>query len=161
LASASTSDEALELTAGQARQELDQLADVGTSNMASLKGSWIAQVSSKCEGIRVDILPGWQPDGVTDIAHVTAQEILAFHLALGDRFGAITVRPSALGTSRDVSTSGPCQGKPIWASIVPVPFPDAATANDWCDSHQPPQDECEARLVAAPGSGGSKTVARS
>ncbi|MDQ1250022.1 MAG: hypothetical protein QG597_4399 [Actinomycetota bacterium] len=160
-ASASTSDEALGLSTLQARQELGHLADDGASNLAPLAGSWVAQVSSKCEGIRVDIEPGWQPDGTKDVASVTAQQILAFHLALNARFGAITVRPTALGTSRDVATRGVCRGKVAWTSIVPNPFHDSAAANAWCDTYQPPRDECQARLVAAPGSGHTQTVGRS
>jgi hypothetical protein len=80
-------------------------------------------------GIPVDIQPNWIPDGIIDTPSVTIQQILAFHLSLHSRFGALTVRQTQVGIAGDTATSGACANQIVWFSIVPNPFTSADQAN--------------------------------
>jgi hypothetical protein len=143
--------DALTLTDQQAVDELTLEADEATSVVSVVQGAWVPQVSSKCVGISVDIGPNWMPDGADDTAHVTIQQILAFHLGMHGRFSAVTVRPTQVGIRNDRATSGACSGQMIWMSIVPQRYGSAADANAWCVANVPPVKECAARYVAGPG----------
>lgn len=156
----SNPDDALTLSIESARENLASLAVEGSHVLGPLRGSWVPQVSSKCEGIAVDIQPNWMPDGVVDTAHVTAEQILGFHLAMGGRFNAITALQSVVGSQRDAPGSGPCVGQSIWVSIVPLSFLDPVSVNAWCDGNRLPVHECAARLIADPGSGKTRVVVR-
>jgi serine/threonine kinase PknH len=145
-------DDALALTDQQALAELSQEADESiVVPVPVLQGTWVPQVSSKCVGIPVDIGPDWFPDGTDDTPHISIQQLLAFHLSMHGRFGAVTVRPTQVGVRYDRATSGPCSGQQIWMSIVPRSYPDAAGANAWCAENSLPVKECAARYVAGPG----------
>jgi hypothetical protein len=146
-----TPDQALTLTDQQAVTELNLEGTESAPQLATLAGSWVPQVSSKCVGVRVDIQPSWVPDGVDDTEHVTIQQVLAFHLSLHGRFGALTVHPTQVGVTSDRATAGPCAGQDIWTSIVPQSFGSAADANAWCAVNVAPVRECAARYVARPG----------
>ena len=146
-----TPADALALTDGQAATELGTQADENAPAVAALAGSWVPQVDGKCVGVKVDIEPSFVPDGTPETPHVTIQQILAFHLSLHSRFGALTVRQSQLGIGADTATSGPCAGLVIWNSVVPKTFGTAQDANAWCDANVPPVNECLARYVARPG----------
>lgn len=148
-------DSALDLTASQAAGQLLAESKASTSLLRPLTGSWVSQVSSKCVGIPVDVEPDWTADGVTDIRSVTVQQILAFNLSLGQRFGAITTRPTQIGISTDRPGSGPCKGKIVWMSVVPnLSTQDEAT--QWCEMNVPIVHECEARLVATAKAGSKR-----
>jgi hypothetical protein len=146
-----TPDQALTLTGQQALDELLLEATEAASQVATLAGTWVPQVSSKCVGVSVDIAPDWFPDGVDDTPHVTAQQMLAFHLSLHSRFGAVTLLPTQVGVLRDQATAGPCLGQTVWMSIVAQQFGSAADANAWCEVNMPPVRECGARYVARTG----------
>jgi hypothetical protein len=142
---------AMQLTDVQATAELGLLVDEDRTRVDALTGTWVAQLSSKCVGTRVDIEPDWVPDGTPETPHVTARQVLAFHLSLRDRFGAIAARPTALGIATDAPSSGACAGRRVWMSILPESYPTAADANAWCDVNVRPVHECQARYVAFPG----------
>jgi hypothetical protein len=144
-------DDALALTSAQAITELTTESNEDASVVDALRGTWVPQVDGKCVGIPVDIQPNWIPDGTIDTPSVTIQEILAFHLSLHSRFGALTVRQTQVGLASDTATSGPCANEIVWFSIVPKPFTSADQANSWCDQNVPPVHECSARYVARPG----------
>jgi hypothetical protein len=146
-----TPDQALLLTDQQALDELTLETGEAAQPVAALAGTWVPQVSTKCVGVTADIGPGWFPDGTDDTPHVTIQQILAFHLSMHNRFGALTVRPTQLGVASDSATSGPCANLVLWSSVVPQSFPSAAAANAWCAVNVPPVRECAARYVARPG----------
>lgn len=143
--------DALTLTDQQAVDELTLEADEAASALSAVQGGWVPQVSSKCVGISVDIAPNWMPDGTTETAHVTIQQILAFHLSMHATFNAVTVRPTQVGIRGDRATSGACGGQMIWMSVVPQRYGSAADANAWCATNVPPVKECAARFVAGPG----------
>ncbi|GAA1740318.1 hypothetical protein [Luedemannella helvata] len=146
-----TPEQALTLTDQQAMDELHLEMNESASQVAGLVGTWVPQVSSKCVGISVDIGPDWVADGVDETVHVTLQQIVAFHISLHNRFGAVTLLPTQAGIPRNQATSGPCAGETTWMSIVPQRFADADGANAWCDVNVPPVRECAARYVAGPG----------
>jgi hypothetical protein len=143
--------DALALTDTQAATELGTEADEDGPAIAVLAGSWVPQVDGKCVGVAVDIQPSFVPDGTPDTPHVTVQQILAFHLSLHQRFGALTARQSQLGIGADTATSGPCAGQLIWNSVVPRTFGTSQEAIAWCDANVPPVHECLARYVARHG----------
>ena len=142
--------QALKLTAAQATAELNREADEDGQQVAALAGHWVPQVSGKCVGLNVDIEPNWVPDGKLDTPHVTVQQILAMHLALHQRFEALTARPSQLGDP-DIPPSGPCAGRTLWHSVVTTTFDSDTKANTWCDAHGLPVHECLARYVPKDG----------
>lgn len=151
---------ALALSADTAASQLAKNATRGNPSMDRLRNAWVPQLSSKCTGIPVDIGPNWVPDGTAEVRKVTAQQILAYQLTLTERFGAVTITPKAIGIARDKPTTGVCKGKITWMSIFPTRFSDASSANAWCARQGWPVGECQARLVAAPGSGASRAVPR-
>ena len=142
--------QALKLMATQATAELNREADEDGQQVAALAGHWVPQVSGKCVGLNVDIEPNWVPDGKLDTPHVTVQQILAMHLALHQRFEALTARPSQLGDP-DIPATGPCAGRTLWHSVVTTTFDSDTKANAWCDAHGLPVRECLARYVPKPG----------
>ncbi len=144
-------DLALGLTDAAALGELELQSRDGAPVVAGLAGSWVPQLSFKCPGLRVDLGPNWVPDGVDDTDRVTVQQILAFHLGLRQRFGALTVHPTQLGMTADRGTSGACARQTIWMSVVPQAFGSAQAAKNWCDANALPARECSARYVARPG----------
>jgi hypothetical protein len=154
-----TPDEAMTLNEKASSAELELEADESDPSITGLYGSWVPQASSKCVGGPADIEPGWVPDGSVETAHITMPQIVAFHLALHDRFGALTVRQTQLGISHNRPRTGACAGELVWVSIVPKTFSSAPQANRWCAQHVRPKAECQARYVSATP-GGSKTVAR-
>ncbi|MEV6527250.1 hypothetical protein AB0M43_35505 [Longispora sp. NPDC051575] len=143
--------DAQSLADADAGSELARKADESSRQVAGLVGTWVAQVSGKCVGVAADIGTDWFPDGTDDTARITVQQILGYHLAMGQRFGAVTVRPTQLGIPSDSATSGPCTGQPIWMSVVPRGYATPAEANAWCAANIAPVRECEARYVAPPG----------
>jgi hypothetical protein len=142
-------DGAMALTDKQATAELNREADEDGDVVAGLAGHWVPQVDGKCVGLTVDIQPSWAPDGKPDTPSVTVQQILAYHLALHQRFEALTARPSQVGDP-DVPTSGPCAGHSLWYSVVTTTFDSDTAANAWCDAHGLPVHECLARYVPKP-----------
>ncbi len=146
--------QALNLTASEARAQLKTHRQSDRSTLDSLLYSWAPQVSSKCEGLdNVDLRPGWFPDGRADTSNLTAQQILGFHLSLADRDGALLI------TDRDVGDrmvySG-CSGKTMWMALIPRSFRSAAAANRWCDRNGYPVGECAARYIVDEGESGAK-----
>jgi hypothetical protein len=122
-----------------------------------LAGGRSPQVSSKCPGLDVDIAPDWTPDGRVETEDVSAAQILALHIALEQRYGALTTTASDLG-----STSSPraCAGRPLWVSIVPERFEASEDALTWCDRQRIPVDECGARHVVPRGRSGTELKLR-
>jgi hypothetical protein len=139
------------LDEADATAELRRQAGADAGQVVALAGTWVPQVSSKCAGVRVDIGPGWKPDGRPETASVTTAQIAAFHASLRDRFGALTARPTAVGIDKDKGTRGGCAGLPVWLSLVPQSFADPASANAWCDANEVPVRECGARFIAPDG----------
>lgn len=142
--------QALALSAAGAEWELDRQTSENAAAAADLRGAWVPQVSSKCVGVKADIGPDWTPDGRAETSAITVQQILAFNLALADRFGAVTVRQADLGITEG-SAAGACTGKKVWMSIVPDSYSSPIDANAWCAQHVPLKGECFARYVARPG----------
>jgi len=147
---------ALDETDAKAKLRRQAAKDAG--QVAALAGTWVPQVSSKCAGVKVDIGPGWEPDGRAETSSVTMAQIAAFHASLRDRFGALTARPTTIGIKKDKGTRGACAGLPVWLSLVPQSFGNPASANAWCDANEVPVHECGARSVV-PG-GTSRFVGR-
>jgi hypothetical protein len=152
-----TPDDAAQLDEATARVLLDERVSNGRSGVAALANSWSPQISSKCEGLGVDIGPAWWPDGQVDTPSVTEAQILAFHLALEQRFEAVTTTAQELSVDRTASS---CAGLPIWVSLAPLPFTTAGEANSWCDAQGLPVDECGARYVVPQGTSGTRFVPR-
>jgi hypothetical protein len=144
-------EQALTLTDQEALDELNRQITNDASQVASFAGAWLPQVSSKCVGISVDIGPQWIPDGVDDTAQVSLQQILAFHIAVHNRFNAVLLLPTQAGLPRDQASAGPCAGSMVWMSAVPSRFATAADANAWCTVNVTPVRECGARYFAGPG----------
>lgn len=142
-------DEALDLLRGG--------AEAHSGFVAALAGSWVPQVSSKCRGLTVDIGPEWFPDGEPETVSVSDSQILAFHLALFDRHGALMTTAQLLGSQSIPAT---CSADSLFVSLVPIEFPSAAQANDWCGAQGYPPGECGARLVLEPGAEGTRYVAQ-
>lgn len=152
-ATAGTPDDALALPEAAAGSQLEAMTTRDAQVVGGLAGSWVPQVSSKCSGLRVDLGPGWQPDGVADTDAVTTPQILALHLSQSSRFGAVTTTAAALG-SRSVPKQ--CRGKPLWVSLVPQAYSSSDRALAWCSASAYPAGECGARLVVAPGEPGTR-----
>ena len=144
-------DGALALSDQAATTQLEQDAESGRGTMQTLQGKWVPQVDGKCVGVAVDIGPAWVPDGTIDTQSVTIQQILGFHISLRNRFGAVTAYQTEVGVASQTATSGACQGKIVWFSVVPQGFASPDDANNWCGVNVPPVKECEARYVARPG----------
>lgn len=160
VAAPTSPEEAETLTEEEAIAQLSRHAEEDGPGIRSLRGFWVPQVSSKCAGVPVDIEPDYVPDGVPDVQHVSAPQILALHLQLADRFDALTSLPTTAGIVSDRPLEGACQGELVWMSVVPQVYGTAAAANSWCDANVPPVDECLARFVSPPG-GESVAVERS
>jgi len=152
-----TPAEALTLSTTQAATGLDWLVDRDRPAVADLADSWVPQVSSKCAGLTVDLGPGYQPDGIVDTTGVTEPQILALHVALSQRYGAVTTTPEILGIKRSPSV---CKGQPLWISLVPQRQPSAQRALQWCADAGFPVQECAARWVVPPGATGTRVVNR-
>lgn len=155
---AQTPGQAMRLSPAQARTQLRQRRKTDIHSLGPLQYEWSPQVSSKCEGLdNVDLGPGWFANGSPETDNLRAQQILAFHLSLSDRDGALLV------TDRDVGVrtiySG-CGGNPMWMAIVPKSFASATAANRWCDRNGYTLDECAARYVVPRGESGSEVVWR-
>lgn len=153
-----TPAQAMALTAGEAREELRKKRKVDRHDLDSLAYVWAPQVSSKCEGLdNVDLKPHWFADGDPETDNLTAQQILAYHLALASRDDALMVIDRDVG----VRTTYPgCQGNPMWMALVPRSFASAASANRWCDRNGYTLGECAARYVVPSGKSGSRVVWR-
>jgi hypothetical protein len=146
------------LTAKQATAELDREADENKAPLAALAGHWVPQVDGKCVGMNnVDIQPNWQPNGTPDTQNVSVQQILAFHLALHQRFNALTARPVELAEPA-TARGGECAGRALWYSVVTsTAYNTDAQANAWCDANLIPVNECLARYVPRPGEAAKTT----
>jgi hypothetical protein len=154
-----TPEDALGVSDQQATDELFALASRQHAEVRSYAGHWVPQVSGKCVGLTADLGPDWFPDGVDDSSDITAQQILAFHLSMDQRFRALLVEPVTMGIASNEATTGPCQARRVWMSIVPRAFDSGEAANAWCDINVPPVRECLARYVAR-GSETSKSMVR-
>lgn len=142
------------LTAKEARAQLESNRQNDKPELATVRYSWVPQVSSKCEGLdNVDLHPSWRPDGRPDTDSLAAQEILAFHLALANRDGALMVTDRDVGDRMNLAA---CAGKTMWMAVVPKPFRSANGANAWCDRNGYPVGECAARWVVKPGRSGAE-----
>lgn len=151
---AETPQQAIRLSTGESRSQLRQRQRRDRSQLTSLRNSWAPQVSSKCEGLDdVDLGPGWFPDGNPDTDRLTAQKILAFHLSLAGRDGALTVTDKDVG---DRMVFAACAGRTMWMAMIPRSFRSAEAANRWCDNQGYPIGECAARYVVAPGRSGAE-----
>ncbi len=151
---AETPQQAIRLSARESRSQLRQRQLRDRSQLTSLRNSWAPQVSSKCEGLNnVDIGPGWFPDGNPDTDRLTAQKILAFHLSMARRDGALTVTDKDVG---DRMVFAACAGNTMWMAMIPRSFRSAEAANRWCDNQGYPSGECAARYVVAPGRSGAE-----
>jgi hypothetical protein len=148
-------DDAVNLDAGQAAGLLDEAVERNRAAVTALAGSWVPQVSSKCPGLTVDLGPGFAPDGVPDTDSVTPAQILGLHLALAERYGAITTTAADLG-SRSVPAR--CAGQQLWVSLVPSRYSSSDGPLAWCSDHGFPAGECGARAVMAPGEPGTQLV---
>ena len=142
-------------TATQARQWLRKwTAQTDANELRTQRGDWVAQLSSKCTGLTVDIEDGI-PDGTQDTSNVSVQQILGFHLNLRDDLSAVTTEWSSLS---DRSTTGPCAGKSVWISFIPRGYPSAGMALDLCDANDFPYGVCAARYIAADSSEDTEMV---
>lgn len=153
-----TPESALTLSTAKATRMLDGLVVRDRRAAAGLAGSWVPQVSSKCTGLDVDLEPDFTPDGISETPDVTVQQILAFHVALQNRYQAITTTADELGV--DPPTSGGCVGKVLWVALVSQQFATGESANAWCDRMGIDVDECLARKVVPPGEGGTEILSR-
>jgi hypothetical protein len=149
---------ALRLTSAEATFRLGSAARRDRSAVAGLSGWWVPQVSSKCAGLDVDLGPNFQPDGVLDTYNVSEQQILALHLALGERYSAVTTTAADLGVSSLLPSA--CSSRTLWVSLVPRRFPTGTDALTWCDQESIPVGECGARLVKPPGVPGTRLMLR-
>lgn len=151
---AKTPQQAIRLSTGESRSQLRQRQRRDRSQLTALRNSWAPQVSSKCEGLdNVDLGPGWFPDGNPDTDRLTAQKILAFHLSLAGRDGALTVTDKDVG---DRMVFAACAGRTMWMAMIPRSFRSAEAANRWCENHSYPIGECAARYVVGPGRSGAE-----
>lgn len=151
---ATTPQQAMALSSRQARMQLETNRQNDKRATADLRYSWVPQVSSKCEGLdNVDIKPSWFPNGSPDTYGLSAQQILAFHLALANRDGALMVTDRDVGDRMVLSV---CAGETMWMAIIPKSFNSADAANAWCDRHGYPLGECAARWVVTPGKSGAE-----
>ena len=151
-----TPDAALQLTPDQAAGQLEAMRQRDLSARDSLDDAWIPQLSSKCVGLAVDIGPGWFPDGFAEVSSVTTEQILAYHLALQQRHGALTVARADVSTSAE----GVCQDRAMWVSLAPVRFTSADGALGWCADQGYNADECAARYLVARGESGTELKLR-
>ncbi len=125
----------------QAVADQDAVLDLPT-------GTWVPQVSSKCEGLgQADLLDARSgrmgyPDGVAEPypAGLTEEQIDAFHEELAARFGDVMLVSEG-------ASEGLCSGRTIWTSLVADPATSAAGADAWCDAAGLPDAECAARAV--------------
>lgn len=146
---------ALALTKGQARSQLAQVRSQDLSRLDALYYSWVPQLSSKCEGWTVDVKPDWSPDGVAETKNVSAQQILAFHTALAQRYDAVLVKDTDIGRGG----SPQCEGS-IWLALGSQTFSSGSAANRWCDRQGFPVGECYARRVVPAGEPGGHSKQR-
>lgn len=149
-----TPQQATKLTPSEARSQLKDRRQTDRYDLDAVRYSWAPQVSSKCEGLdNVDLKPAWFPDGRSDTSNLTAQQILAFHLSLANRDGALLVTDKDVG---DRMVFSGCSGRTMWMAVIPKSFGSATAANRWCDRNGYPAGECAARYVVDAGDSGAK-----
>lgn len=149
-----TPQQAMKLTSSEARSQLKDHRRTDRYDLDAVRYSWAPQVSSKCEGLdNADLKPAWFPDGRSDTSHLTAQQILAFHLSLASRDGALLVIDKDVG---DRMVFSGCSGRTMWMAVIPKSFGSATGANRWCDRNGYPAGECAARYVVDAGDSGAK-----
>lgn len=150
---AQTPYQALELSEDEALEHLREARDNDRSEYEDLVGNWVPQVSSKCVGLnQIDMRgpDGFFPDGHAETKDPGNAQILAFHLAMQERYGVVTA------LWEDVSPRTPNYGfcdhpELMWHAFAKERFGSAAAANRWCDDQGFPVDECFARYLVAPG----------
>lgn len=118
---------------------LRSIETADASRVDALEGYWVAQVSSKRDGLVADGI-------VYDDA-----AILAEHQRLAGRYGGTVLFTSDRFGS--YSSSG------FWVSAIAIPYSTAADANAWCDAAGLPADACFAKRLSSTG-GGRSTVPR-
>lgn len=153
--SATAPDDVVLLTAAQATAQLEQMASRDAPAVADLAGEWVPQVSSKCQGLSVNLNSDYTPGGPR-VDSVSTQQILGLHLAMGSRHSALTTTAGSLGVKSRPPTT--CVGKTMWMVLVPQTYPTSAAALAWCQSNGFPRTECGARYVVAPGRSGTQFV---
>lgn len=135
--------EALEMAGPEASKRLDEMVfqDASTVLLAQADQAFVTRVSGKCPGISVDLRGprgiGF-PDGIEDVAQVGPNHILAYHLALEERFGADAVHvitADRLGRSGNAVCADPAR---LWLSYVVddetrwLDPTDSQTPEQWC-----------------------------
>lgn len=151
---ATAPQQALKLTSSEARAQLKEHRELDRDSLDSVLYSWAPQVSSKCEGLdNVDLKPAWFPDGRAETNNLTVQQILAFHLSLANRDGALLITDRDVG---DRTVFSGCSGRTMWMALIPKSFRSATAANRWCDRNGYPVGECAARYVVDAGESGAK-----
>lgn len=155
IVSVATADQAMALGTKAARKELARRRNDDVSRLDAMYYSWVPQLSSKCEGLRVDIKPDWVPDGRRETPSVSAQQILAFHLTLAERFDGVLVEDSDIGRGGSYRCDSP-----IWLALAGRTFNTADAANRWCDREGFPSGECFARRVVPAGEPGGRSKPR-
>lgn len=156
MATSLTASQAAKFGAARAERELSALRREGRKELKRFHYRWIPQVSSKCKGLLVDIKPRWTADGNADTDSVTVPQILAFHLALAQRFDAFTVYDKDIS----VNPQDLCTGRRMWFSLVPKSFASSGRALKWCRKQGFPEGECGARFVVPTGKPGTDFVWR-
>lgn len=160
--SATVADEALLLSDSDAEAELGTMAVADLAGRGLAPGSWLPQVSAKCLGVPRDFGPDWFSEQTPDPGRpITVQQILGYHLAVQARYGAVLVGQRSMGAAQETPLHGPCSGRQVWVSLVPRPYPSADQANAWCAAQSLSGNQCLARKIAAPGSGGTDDKPRS
>jgi len=148
-----TPQAAEDLSESEAVDQLNQrrITD-GLPALEGIRGYWVPQVSSKCKGLTVDIQPGYFPDGREETQSVTSGEILAYHIALADAFGAVTLDETDFAHP----TTSICANRTKWVALVPNTYNGRAAATQWCIDEGFPWGECAARPIPSTPGGPSK-----
>jgi serine/threonine-protein kinase len=123
-----------------AKADLDGELDQDRNAADTLVGSWIPQLSSK--------RPGLVADGIT-----------YDYLSIWADFQRLrTAYPTALliWSGDYVSFKSP----DFYVTVVPQPFPDGPSANQWCDGAGLAPDDCYAKLLSHDGGSSNTTLLR-
>lgn len=126
-------------TPRSAASELRSIAATDASRVDALEGYWVAQVSSKRDGLAADGIV-YDDDAILAEHERLAGQYPGTVLFESDRFASYT-------------SSG------FWISAIAVPYSTAADANAWCDSAGLPADACFAKRLTQTA-GARNTVPR-
>lgn len=158
-----SSSDALAMDEATAAAWLARIRSEDAAAVANLSGVWVVQLSSKCAALNQADLgdPVGAPDGRAETypSGLGSARILAYHLAMRERYGSgvVLAKPTDLGSTNN--TSSACDGTPLWVTIdTSSVYSNSDGALAWCDAAGLPQYECGARPVGIPGE--TKVVGR-